>query len=248
MQTAAAVALSRLVAQQRAMDVTANNLANMGTPGFKAERTLFSDWLSRQAQAGAPPGGAVVAYAQDRATYRNQAEGALTHTANPLDLAIAGPGFFTVQGKQGPRLTRAGRFDLQPNGTVGDVDGNLLLDVAGQPIHLSPADTDIEVGGDGTLSSQNGRIGKLGIVQPSDANRMLAEGNRLFDPQPGTTTSPVASPRVVQGALEDSNVQAVAETTHMMNELREYQFVSQFVQGEADRQQSAIDKLTQRTP
>ena len=84
-------------------------------------------------------------------------------------------------------------------------------------------------------------------MQPNDANRMQAEGNRLFNPQDGVTTGAVASPHVVQGALEESNVQAVQETTQMMNQLREFQFVTQFVQSESDRQQSAIDKLTQRT-
>jgi flagellar basal-body rod protein FlgF len=247
MQTATDIALSRLVAQQRAMDVTAGNLANMATPGFKAERTLFADWLSRQTQSDTPPGGQVVSYTQDRATYRNQDAGALTHTGNPFDLGIAGDGFFTVQTKNGPRLTRAGRFELQPDGTVGDIDGNALLDNTGKPLRLSPADTDIQVSGDGTVSSQNGQLGKFGIVQPSDANRMQAEGNRLFVPSDGTTTKAVVLPHVVQGSLEESNVQAVVETTQMMNQMREFQFVSQFVQAESDRQQSAIDKITQRT-
>jgi flagellar basal-body rod protein FlgF len=246
MQTATDIALSRLVAQQRAMDVTATNLANMGTPGFKAERTLFADWLSRQTGTNTPLGGKIVSYTQDRATYRSQMEGALTHTANPLDLAITGDGFFTLQTKQGPRLTRSGRFGLQPDGTVGDVEGNALLDNAGQPIQLSPADTDIQVAGDGTISSQNGQLGRVGIVQPSDFNRLQAEGNRLFNAD-AVTTSPVVAPHIVQGALEESNVQAVQETTAMMNQLREFQFVSQFVQAESERQQTAIDKLTQRT-
>jgi flagellar basal-body rod protein FlgF len=247
MQTATDIALSRLVAQQRAMDVTATNLANLGTPGFKAERTLFADWLSRQTGTDSPPGGKTVAYTQDRATYRSQTEGALTHTSNPFDLAITGAGFFTLQTKQGPRLTRAGRFELQPDGTVGDIEGNALLDNTGQPIQLSPADTDIQVAGDGTISSQNGQLGKIGIVQPSDVNRMQAEGNRMFNPDAGVTTAAVAAPHIVQGALEESNVQAVQETTAMMNQLREFQFVTQFVQAESERQQTAIDKLTQRT-
>ena len=247
MQTATDIALSRMVAQQRAMDVTATNLANMGTPGFKAERTLFADWLSRQTGSDTPPGGQTVSYTQDRATYRSQMEGALTHTSNPLDLAITGAGFFTLQTRQGPRLTRAGRFELQPDGTVGDVEGNALLDNAGQPVRLSPADTDIQIGGDGTISSQNGQLGKIGIVQASDLNRLQAEGNRMFNASAGVTTSAVAAPHVVQGALEESNVQAVEETTAMMNQLREFQFVSEFVQAESDRQQTAIDKLTQRT-
>ena len=237
------VALSRLVAQQRALDVTAANLANASTPGYKAERTVFSDWLSRQTRVDAPRGGQVVAFAQDRATYRDKQGGGLQHTSNPFDFAITGDGFFTVDTPRGPRLTRAGRFSPMSDGRVGDEDGNALLNVTGQPIRLSPADTRITVTADGSLSSENGPLGKIGVVQPADLNRMTAEGGRLF--KADTATTPVPSPKVVQGAVEDSNVQPVIELTRMMADLRSFQFTSQFVESEATRQQSAIDKLTQ---
>ena len=243
MQNAMTVALSRLVAQQRAMDVTATNLANADTPGFKTGRTLFADWLSTQTGADTARGDKVLSYTQDRATYREQTQGALTYTANPLDLAITGDGFFTVQTKAGPMLTRAGRFGLQTDGSVADADGNALLDVQGQPMRVAAADTILHVAGDGTLSSENGTLGKIGVVTPADPNRVQAQGDRLFSTE--TNTSAVARPRVLEGALEESNVQPVAETTRMMNELREFQFVTQFVQAESERQQTAIDKLTQ---
>ncbi len=244
MENATTIALSRLVAQQRAMDVTASNLANANTPGFKAERTLFADWLDRQSGVSAARGGQVMSYTQDRATYRELADGALSKTSNPLDLAIAGSGFFTVQTKAGPMLTRAGRFDLQPNGTIADADGDALLDTQGRPLQVASTDTMLSVGSDGSLSSENGQLGKIGIVAPADLNRMQMEGGRLLSAQ--TPTSPVAQPKLVQGALEDSNVEPIAETTNMMNQLREFQFVSQFVEGESQRQQTAIDKLAQR--
>ena len=243
MQNATTIALSRLIAQQRAMDVTATNLANANTPGFKAGRTLFADWLDRQTGVDPVRGGRTMAYTQDRATWREQAEGALTQTGNPLDLAISGAGFFTVQTKAGPMLTRAGRFDLQTDGTIADADGDALLDANGQPIHVAAADTQLQVAGDGTLSSQNGALGRIGIVAPADLNRMQAQGDHLLTA--ATPTAAVVRPKVAGGALEASNVQPIAETTRMMNDLREFQFVSQFVQGEGDRQQAAIDKLTQ---
>ena len=243
MQNATSVALSRLVAQQRAMDVTATNLANADTPGFKTGRTLFADWIERQTGTDPVKGGRTVAFTQDRATYREQQAGSLTHTANPLDLAITGPGFFTVQTKAGPMLTRAGRFTLQADGSIADADGDALLDATGKPMRVAAADTALQVAGDGSLSSENGQLGKIGIVQPADPNRMQAQGDRLL--QASSATTPVAQPKVVEGALEDSNVQPVAETTRMMNDLREFQFVTQFVEAEGQREQSAIDKLTQ---
>ena len=245
MENATTIALSRLVAQTRGMDVTANNLANVGTPGFRSERVMFSDWLVKQSAATLPaPGGGVIAYTQDRATYRSREPGAVVHTANALDLAIAGDGFFTVLASGGPRLTRSGHFERGPDGTIMDASGFPLLDTTGKKLQLAAADTVITVAANGTISSQNGQIGQIGLVNPDDQNRMRTEGGRLLASD--SLTKAVASPQISQGALEESNVQPTLEITRMMSDLREFQFTSQFVQAEAGRQQSAIDKITQR--
>lgn len=235
------VALSRMDAQSRALDVVADNIANASTPGFKASHAVFSDWLEVQGRIAAAPGGRTVAFTQDRATYRDAQQGPITHTANPFDLAISGEGFFTVNAPQGPRLTRAGRFGPMPDGTLADSEGNPVLDTQGQPIRLPPASTDVTITADGTVSTQSGPVGKIGIVQPTDPNRMQAEGGRLL--RADTPTQPVAAPGIIQGAVEDSNVQPIVEITRMMTLLREFQFTSQFVQGESDRQQKAVDTL-----
>ena len=210
------IAASRAVAQQRVLDVIANNLANANTPGYRAERVQFSDWLSRQTgHRMRRPAAATIAYAQDRATWREQQAGALTRTANPLDLAIAGDGYFTVRTPRGTRLTRDGRFGLMPNGTLADSAGDPVLNTAGQPIQLAPSDTHITIAGDGTMSSENGQIGKIAVVRPTDPMRLTAEGNTLM--RADTPTAPVAAPKIVQGAIEDSNVQPVLEMTRMMD-------------------------------
>ncbi len=244
MEVPSYVALSRLVAQGRALEVTATNMANANTPGFKAERVLFSDWLSKQTGADAPRGGRTVQFVQDRATYRDQQAGPVQQTGNPFDLALGGDGYFSVETARGPRLTRAGRFTPMSDGRLGDTEGNALLDTAGQPIRIGAADQRITVAADGTISSENGRIGKIGVVRPSDPMRLTAEGARAM--RADADTVPVDKPQVIQGAVEDSNVQPVLEMTRMMADLREFQFTSQFVQGEADRLQSSIDKITQR--
>lgn len=244
MQLPTYIALSRLVAQQRALDVTAMNLANAGTPGFKAERVVFSDWVSKQSYFDGVAGSKSVAFTQDRATYREQQIGTLEHTGNPLDLALSGNGFFSVQTIQGPRLTRAGRFSPSADGRLADSDGNALLDTAGRPIRLTGQEAHIQISGDGTISSESGAIGKIGVVEPADVNRMTAEGSRLL--RADTATTPVTTPLIVQGAVEESNVQPILELTRMMAGLRSFEFTSQFVQSEGERQQAAIDKLTQQ--
>jgi flagellar basal-body rod protein FlgF len=241
MDSTSSIILSKLTAQQRAMDVTAGNIANASTPGYRAERVVFTDWLSPRQNATAPKGDRNVAFTQDRATYREQAEGTLTQTGNPLDIAISGSGYFTVQTANGTRLTRAGRFSLQADGTIADAAGNALLDTNNQPLKVGPTDTNLTVTADGGMSSQNGPIGKIAIVAPADPNRMTAEGGRLF--KAGGPTTPVTVPKLIQGTVEDSNVQPISELVRMMDTERNFQFATQFIDAEGTRQQTAIDKI-----
>jgi len=241
MENATTIALSRLVAQQRAMDITAGNIANATTPGFRTERLMFSDFLVRQ-PGHTVPGDTKLVYAQDRASYRDRQSGPLTRTANPLDLALTGDGYFTVGTKAGPRLTRAGHFSLAADGTVIDDAANPLLDAAGQPIRASSADTTFTVTGDGVLASENGPIATIGVVAPADPLKLKDEGGRLLNAS-DTSTGKSPDSRVMQGTIEESSVKPTVEVTRMMTELREFQFVTQFIQSEGDRQQGAIDKI-----
>jgi len=235
------IALSRMSTQERTIDMIANNIANAATSGYRAERMVFADILVAQPRTGTVPGGKQLYFTQDRATYREQTAGAITHTGNPLDLALTGPGYFQVQTAAGPRLTRAGRFGLLPDGTIADSAGHALLDTAGQPMKVGLADTNLSVGGDGSLSSQNGPLGRIGISVPTDPYKLVGEGNQLL--RADTPMTPAAAPKVVQGAVEDSDVQPVTELVKMMAAQRDFQFVTQYVEAEGQRQQSAIDKI-----
>jgi flagellar basal-body rod protein FlgF len=241
MDITTSLAASRLLAQQRMMDITANNIANANTPGFRTERVVFSDFIDRQPGMVSVPGSRTLTYTQDRATYRESQPGSITHTGNPFDLALTGDGFFTVSTKNGPRLTRDGRFGPMPDGTLADSSGNPVLDVNGKPIQIATTATQVTISGDGAVSTPDGQIGKIGIVKPTDPMRLSAEGATNF--VSGSPTTPVTAPGIVQGAIEDSNVQPVMEVTRMMNDLRQFQLVTQLVQAEGDRQQSTIDKL-----
>jgi flagellar basal-body rod protein FlgF len=242
MDNVTSIALSRLVAQQRANDVTATNLANAATPGFHAERVVFSDWLVK-ARGTTVPGNGTIAFTQDRATYRDTHTGPLQHTANPLDLAIGGDGYFSVQTPDGVRLTRAGHFSTSTNGDIVDGQGNALLTATGGYLRLSPTDHEITIAADGTLTTNNGQIGRIGIVRPDNDQTLRAEGGQLSAATSPTKT--VVEPKLIQGAVEGSNIQPTVELTRMMSDLREFQFTSELVQAEADRQRAAIDKLTQ---
>jgi flagellar basal-body rod protein FlgF len=245
MELPSTIALSRLVAEERAMDVIANNLANANTTGFRTQRMLFSDWIARDPDPGLPAGARRVAFTQDRATWRELGEGNLSQTGNPFDLAIKGDAYFTVDTPAGPRLTRAGRFAAATDGTIVDIAGHKLLDPAGQPIQLAPGDTQIAVARDGTISGLGGQIGKVGLVTPEDPRRITEEGSDLI--RADTPTAPASGSVIEQGMLEGSNVQPVLETTRMLQLMRSFEMVSQMVQTEADRQANAIDRILPRS-
>jgi len=246
MNIASLIASSRLVAQERAIEVTAMNLSNANTPGFQASRVQFATWLNQQPTGAALPGEPRIAYTQDRATWRDPGQGTLTQTGNPFDLALRNGGYFTVATDHGPRLTRDGRFSPLPNGTIGDGAGNALLDVTGKPVRIGPTDTTITITADGGVASENGPLGRIGVVTPADPNKLQAEGATLLRAE--TPTSQSATPGVLQGVIEGSNVPPVLEVTRMMNDMQEFQFTTQLLQAEDDRIQSTIDKTLPTAP
>ena len=241
------IVLSRLVAAQRVTEVTANNIANADTPGFRAHRPLFGTVLERQMDGQAPHNGREIAYAQDRATWREAAPGPLARTGNPLDLALSGQdGFFAVETPRGQRYTRAGRFTLDPGGRVVDPDGNALLDTVGRPLRIEPGSSSIEVRGDGSVSTENGPVGRLRVVRFADAQRLSAEGDRNLAAPADMPPEAVGRPGVVQGAVEGSNVRPVLELTRLTDEMRHFQFVAQMAEREGERLGTAVERILRR--
>lgn len=242
MENATYIALSRLDTQQRALSVVAGNIANASTSGFKAQHVLFSDYIAEQ-EGAVTSGAEIESYTQDRATYRNLDQGEMQATGNPLDLALGGDGYFTLQTKSGTRLSRSGRFERLTDGTIADETGNALLNTDGQAIRLPAEDRVVSVAADGTISTETGIKGRIAIVTPNDANKLMPEGAKFL--RADTPTTPLATPKVVQGMIENSNVQVMTEMTRMMQIQRDFQFMTQFVQSEATRQQDAVSKILQ---
>ena len=235
------VVLSRLSAQLRATQVLANNLANADTPGFRAERPVFASFINR-ARGQGPAG--EVAFSLDRANWRDTQPGPIATTGNPLDVALRGDGFFVLETPNGERYTRAGRFTLDPAGRITDPDGNAVLDARSSPITLAAGDSRIEILGDGTVRSENGVVGQIRVVRFADPQRLRAEGARLFS----TDDAPEAVPRpqLVQGAVEGSNVSAIGEMTRLTEQVRQFQFATQFAEREGDRLSTAVDRILRR--
>ena len=235
------VLLSRMSAMLRATDVLATNMANADTPAFRANRPVFATHLQQQRNVATPAGGQPVAYALDRATWRDGVGGPITSTGNPLDVALNGPGFFAVETPRGERFTRAGRFTIGGEGRLVDMEGNAVLDSANRPVTFAPNDSRIEILGDGTIRTENGVLGKLRVVRFADEQAIQAEGNRLYttEQQPEV----VARPNVVQGSLEGSNVNSVLEMTRLTSDVRAFQMMAQFMETEGKRGSEALGRI-----
>ena len=241
------IVLSRLIAAQRATAVTANNIANADTPGFRAHRPLFGTVLERQMGAEAPRGGRDLVFAQDRATWRDATAASLSRTGNPLDLALSDPdAFFAVETPRGERVTRAGRFTLDGEGRVVDPEGSPALGADGRPLQVPQGAARIEVRGDGSVTTEEGPVGQLRIVRFRDAQQLLAEGDRNLRAPDDMPAEAVERPGVVQGAMEGSNVRPVVELTRLTDDMRHFQMVAQMTEREGERLGTAVDRILRR--
>ncbi len=224
-------AASGMAAQQQQLDSIGNDLANVSTTGYKSQRTGFHDLLYNQVTiAGTTT--SVGAGAATEEVGRDQREGSVQSTGDPLDLAIEGPGYFTVKRADGTvALTRDGSFRLDAQGRLCDAEGDLL----DPPIEL-PKGTDpgqVAIGPDGTVRAGTRTVGKIALVEVAAPDRMLAAGGNLFTPTVASgAPRPQSTSTIHQGALEGSNVDVASEMVRMMSAQRAYQLESSAIQTE----------------
>jgi flagellar basal-body rod protein FlgF len=244
MQNALLIGLSRQVALSRELDVVANNIANMNTTGFKADGSLFEEYLNSAARAADTR----VSFVQDRATWIDMSAGALERTGNALDVAINGDGFFAVQTQRGVRYTRNGSFQINPSGQLVTAQGDPVLGDGG-PITFQPTDRQISISPDGTISVREGNSkadsqrGKLRLVSFANPRQLQKDGNGTFNYTGNDGPVEAKTATIAQGALEKSNVRAVVEMSRMIEITRSYTQIAAMLQQQSDLGQSSIDKL-----
>jgi flagellar basal-body rod protein FlgF len=246
------IGLSRQVALGRELEVVANNIANIGTTGFKSDSSIFEQFLMPEAVSGGfPAGSRQVDYVRDRQTWHNFAPGPIQRTGGPLDVAIDGNAFLVVQTAGGPRYTRNGALQISPTGALVTNVGDPVLGVGG-PIQFQNTDHDISIGEDGTISVREGQSatsdstrGQLQLAQFANPGALQKEGSSLFSAPAGVAPQPApATVRVVQGAIEQSNVSAVAEMSRMIEITRSYESIASLLQLENTERTAALDKLS----
>ncbi len=241
MQSINYIALSQQTALRRQMDVIANNIANASTPGYKAQHTLFSEYLAKT-QNGTP-----ISYVQEKGIGTDFAQGPMQQTGADFDFAINGEGFFTVGSAIGNRYTRAGHFVLDENGQIITSRGDPLLSDGGAPIVVPSAAKDISVTKTGTILADGAPIGKIGLVKFDQPNMLVPDETGMLALPEGLALTPqtVDQPDISQGFLEQSNVQSVVEMTSMMQVARSYESTQKIIEREDDRVRQLIRRLGQ---
>jgi len=255
---ALSIASTGMLAQQTNVEVIANNLANMNTTGFKAQRAEFQDLLYQSVQTPgtqtsdqgtyAPSGIQLGAGVKTSAVYRITTQGDLTSTSNPYDVAVEGPGFFRIQQADGTdAYTRAGNFGLSPQGQLVTQDGLVV-----QPGIAIPQNTiSVQINAQGqvnaTVAGNNTpqTVGQLELTRFPNEGGLNSIGSNLYletpasgSPQAGVPGS-VGYGTIQQGFLETSNVNSVDEITSLITAQRAYEMNSKVI--------SAADQMLQNT-
>lgn len=252
MENSLLVGLSRQMALGRELDVVANNLANINTTGYKADGAVFAEFLMPTARIDHFTGAdRRLRFVHDRATWHDMSAGAIEKTNNPLDVVIDGAGFLAVQTPRGERYTRNGAMQINNLGQLVTTDGSPVLGEGG-PILLQPTDREVTISPDGRVSVMEGNSrqeslrGKLRIVAFAQPGRLLKDVGATFRAPDGI--APAAAPtsvRLVQGAIEKSNVRSMLEMTRMVELSRAYTQVAALIQQHSDIRRSSIEKLAE---
>ena len=213
-------AYTGLLSRTQALDTAANNLANAGTNGFRAQRDYFSGVLAggldQNLATSSQVGQAVNGFGVLGGNRLDLGQGQLAVTGNPLDLALQGQGFFAIQTTNGVRYTRDGSFSRSPTGVLETSQGEPVLDARMQPITVPTGSVQISPDGTISVATPDGSAiaGQVGLFDFADPSALTAEGANRFT---ADGVKPIPSKALVQqGSVEDSNEDAIHGTMQMV--------------------------------
>jgi flagellar basal-body rod protein FlgF len=231
------VALSGQLSLERRLAAIADNVANMNTPGFRAEGVKFESVISTA-------GGVEVAFAGDGEPYLSRKPGQAVPTGNPLDVAIDGEGWLAIDTPAGTAYTRDGRMHLSDSGELLSVAGYAVLDRGGSPILVDPAAGPVVIADDGMITQGDRQVGALGVFMIPEEARLTRFDNASVtsDIAPEMMTDLVGN-GVRQGFVEGSNVNPVQEMTRLIAVSRAFDNAVVAVQKQEDVAEQAIRTL-----
>jgi flagellar basal-body rod protein FlgF/flagellar basal-body rod protein FlgG len=213
-------AYTGLLARTQALDTAANNLANAGTNGFRAQRDYFSGVLAggldQDPETASQVGQSVNGFGVLGGNTLDLGQGELQATGNPLDLALEGQGFFAIQTANGIRYTRDGAFSRSSTGVLQSSQGEPVLDPNQKSITIPTGEIRVSPDGSISVSNANGSVivGKVGTFDFTDKSALTAEGANRFS---ANGAKPIAANALVsEGSLERANEDSVHGTMQLV--------------------------------
>jgi len=235
------MAASGASSQITALEATANNLANANTVGYKADQAVFQEHLISAMYAGRAQ--REMRYNGVAAVATDMRAGPLAVTNKPLDVTIDGEGFFAVRTPRGERYTRAGAFQLGPEGDVVTAQGYPVLDSSGNPLTVQPDAKRLSIGDDGTLSADDTEVGQLKVVKFRELSGLEKEGEQLFRATPRSGPAEVTAAVVQAGALEMPNVSIVKGMTDLVSATRAFEALQRAVESFSQLEHRAANDI-----
>jgi flagellar basal-body rod protein FlgF len=232
------VALSKQAGLAKELNSVANNIANVSTAGYRREGMLFSEYVR-----ALEPQDRSISQANIGGHYFDATPGALTQTGGQFDVAIEGEGYFQVETPFGERLTRHGGFMVDAEGQLITSDGHRVLGDGGSPIAIPAEATSITIAQDGSIAADGAPIGRIGLVT-ADPTTLAREGANLLRAD-GETTQ-IENPKLRQGFIEESNVNAVLEVSRLIEVQRAYEMGQQLLKDEDERISKTVDAMRRR--
>jgi flagellar basal-body rod protein FlgF len=232
-------AASGMKARMESLELLANNLANVETGGYKADREFYSLYTSLDATAD-PQTGALATLPVIEKHWTDLAQGDFRVTGNPLDFAIDGDGLFAVQTPRGVRYTRNGSFRVSSGGVLTTIDGSAVQAKGGGKIQLQ-ADAPLEVLADGSVR-QGGKVtGQMEMVS-FYAGTINKEGSNYWAASAGATPQP-AKGSLLQGKLESSNVGAPESAVRLVAIMRQFEMLQKAMSIGNELNKRAIEEV-----
>jgi len=229
------------IVEQRRLEILANDLANIATPGFKADRLLnrsqveyISDpHVSKQRRE-------FRSILQKLSSQTSFEQGPIKQTGHNLDFALHGPGFFAVQTPGGISYTRAGNFSLDVEGTLVTPEGFAVLGESG-PIQLESADFVITP--DGTVIDGGTEVDRLQLVEFERPEQLVKIGSTLFNAPKEAKPKPSENTKVNQGYLEQANANMIKLLAEMLHSQRSFETYQRIIKMSDQLQHSLATKM-----
>jgi flagellar basal body rod protein FlgG len=221
------------------LDLLANNVANAGTGGYKADREFYSLYVAPEASDSDP----LATMPVIERPWIDQSQGTLHSTGSPLDFALSGSGFFAVNGPTGPLYTRNGNFQLSADGKLVTADGYTVRDQQGASLTVS-ATLPVEVSADGTVTQDGNVIGRLEVADFTSTAGLTKHGNNYFRmTDHAQKPSAPAGTTVQQGQLEASNTGTAEAAVRLVSVMRQFEMLQRAVSLGSEMNRHAIEEV-----